>query len=94
MQQNRQFWRLYHGLRLQPAVLEKLGSDVTRWTGSIEKQLELYLTELDYPDPATEAKILFALVDGTVQHYVIAPEYYPLDAVAQQVIQRYCGGTR
>ena len=91
-QQNRQFWRLYHALRLQPAVLDKLDPDVVQWTRAIEKQLEFYLTELDYPSPATEAKFLFALIDGIVQHYVIAPGDYPIDAVAARVIERYCRG--
>jgi AcrR family transcriptional regulator len=93
VRQNQPFWRLYHGLRLQPVVLEKLGGDIDQWVVSIEKQLELYMTELGYSAPAIEAKILFALVDGIVQHYVIAPENYPLDAVATRAIQRYCGGT-
>ena len=92
VQKNRQFWRLYHALRLQPAVLEKLDSDVTGWSQTIEEQLEIYLTELNFPVPATEAKILFALIDGIIQHYVIAPVNYPIDAVTARVIERYRGG--
>ena len=51
------------------------------------------------PQPAPAAKrgfklpsaytILFALIDGVSQHYVLEPSRYPLDAVIEKIAARY-----
>jgi AcrR family transcriptional regulator len=83
------FWKLSYGVRMQAAVLTGLGNALTAWTTTIRQTLERYLAEAGVADPATEAAILFALIDGVCQHYVLDPERYPLDRVADAIVARY-----
>lgn len=89
IRQNRKFWKLYHGLRLQAAVLEQLGEDVDEATQHISDRLQSYFVALDSPDPETDARLLFALIDGIAQHYILSPESYPLEAVLAKVINKF-----
>jgi hypothetical protein len=88
---NEQFWRLSYGVRMQAAVLEKLGGRLQAWLGEIQSTLETYLREARVPQPEVEARILFALIDGIAQHYVLDSAGYPLEAVVGRVIRRYQG---
>jgi BetI-type transcriptional repressor, C-terminal len=70
-------------------VLEGLGDDLHAWTDSIRRTLEGYFRDAGSPEPEVEAAVLFALIDGISQHYVLDPERYPLDAVTELVVARY-----
>jgi AcrR family transcriptional regulator len=85
------FWRLSYGVRMQPTVLASLGNDVLTWADEIRSTLEGYFQRVGVPQPQTEAAILFALIDGVAQHYVLDPEHYPLEAVEQALLVRYGG---
>lgn len=86
---NLDFWRLSYGARMQRPVLEALGGDLFAWTDAIVATLESYLRDAGAPDPATEARVLFALIDGISQHFALDPARYPLDAVADAVVARH-----
>jgi AcrR family transcriptional regulator len=89
LRQHQTFWRLSYGVRMQAAVLGGLGDRLLAWTGEIRQTLEGYLRELGVADPPVEAAILFALIDGVSQHFVLDPEHYPLDAIADAIVRRY-----
>jgi AcrR family transcriptional regulator len=89
LRKNETFWRLSYGVRMQEAVLAGLGERVLAWTGEIRGVLEGYLRAAGFAHPETEAAILFALIDGVSQHYVLDPARYPLDEVIEQVVARY-----
>jgi AcrR family transcriptional regulator len=89
---NRHFWRLSYGARMQPAVLAALGDDVRGWTEEIHRTLLRYFEEAGAPEPQIEAAMLFALIDGVSQHYVLDPEHYPLDAVTDALVRKYRTG--
>lgn len=91
VRRNMAFWRLSYGVRMQAAVLEGLGDHLPVWTETIHRTLERYLREAGVPDPAVEAAILFALIDGVSQHYVLDPENYPIAEVADRIVSRYRG---
>jgi AcrR family transcriptional regulator len=94
LRRNMAFWRLSYGVRMQPAVLEGLGSELHEWTAMIRRTLQGYLRDAGVAQPDVEAAALFALIDGVSQHYVLDPERYPLDAVVDLVVARYCGAPR
>lgn len=83
------FWRLSYSVRLQPRVVHDLGENLRDWTSSIQNTLERYLRDADFADPAAEAAILFALIDGVAQHYAMDPEHYPIQAVTETIITKY-----
>ena len=89
VQRNLRFWKLSYGVRMQPAVLEGLGEDLVQWEAAIRSTLETLCRDLGVPDPAIEAEILFALIDGISQHYALEPDRYPLEAVADGVVAKY-----
>lgn len=92
VRRNLSFWRLSYGARMQPVVLATLGGDLRQWTEEILATLERYFAEAGAAQPQLEATLLFALIDGVSQHYVIDPERYPLDAVEQALVERYRRG--
>lgn len=89
IRRNVAFWRLSYGVRMQASVLASLGGSLTAWADTIRQTFEGYFREVGAPDPAVEAAILFALIDGVCQHYVLDPQHYPLERVEQHLIQRY-----
>jgi AcrR family transcriptional regulator len=89
LRRNERFWRVSYGVRLQAAVLAGLGEALQQWTTGVHRTLEGYLREDGFEEPELEAAILFALIDGVSQHYVLDPARYPLDAVAERIGARY-----
>ncbi|MGI9182101.1 MAG: TetR/AcrR family transcriptional regulator [Longimicrobiaceae bacterium] len=92
LRRNQQFWRLSYGVRMQAPVLAALGDEVLHWAETIRATLEGYFNEAGVDVPAVEAAILFALIDGVSQHYVLDPESYPLDEVIERVVASYRRG--
>lgn len=92
LRRNQDFWRLSYGVRMQHAVLQGLGEGIRAWMDAILRTLEGYLREAGAAQPREEAAVLFALIDGVSQHYVLDPERYPLDAVTELVVARYRAG--
>jgi AcrR family transcriptional regulator len=86
---NLDFWRLSYGVRMQAAVLEGLGGRLPAWTATIRATLARYLAEAGVAEPELEAALLFALIDGVSQHYVLDPDQYPLEELAERIIGRY-----
>lgn len=89
VRQRLDFWRLSYGVRMQQPVLAALGADLATWVETIRLTLERSLQAAGVADAATEARLLFAAIDGVCQHYVIDPQGYPLDAVAEALIERF-----
>jgi AcrR family transcriptional regulator len=83
---NRDFWRLSYGVRMQPSVVRGLGKRLHAWTATIRSTLARYLAEAGAQRPAVDAALLFAVIDGVAQHYVLDPRHYPLTGVADEVI--------
>jgi AcrR family transcriptional regulator len=89
VRQHRLFWQLSYSVRMQRAVLAGLGDDLHAWTATIRATLEGYFRAAGAAAPEVEAAILFALIDGVAQHYVLDPENYPLQAVEDALVMKY-----
>jgi AcrR family transcriptional regulator len=83
---NRDFWRLSYGVRMQPAVVTGLGKRLRAWMTTIQSTLARYLEEAGSRQPELDAALLFALIDGVSQHYVLDPRAYPLSDVADRIV--------
>jgi len=92
LQRNREFWQLSYSVRAQPTVVAKLGDALPAWTQTILVTLQGYLQEMGYAEPAVEALVLFALIDGVSQQYVRTPDDFPLDAVVETIVAKYRKG--
>ena len=80
------FWQLVYGVRQQPDVVAALGPELHRWTEGVRATLEAHLRDAGRPDPAVDARLLFAAIDGVAQHFALDPASYPIDAVAERLI--------
>ena len=89
IQKNTLFWRLSYGVRMQAAVLEALGDQTQSWMAEIRRTLKRYLKDAGVAQPDVEAVILFALIDGVCQHYVLDPERYPLGRITERIVAAY-----
>jgi AcrR family transcriptional regulator len=89
VQRDQRFWKLSYGLRFQSEVVEGLGLAVMEWTEAIYIELERLLRAHGAAHPAIEARVLFALIDGITQHYVLDPDHYPLEEVVSAVLSRF-----
>jgi AcrR family transcriptional regulator len=85
------FWQLVYGVRQQPDVVAALGPELHAWTEGVRATLEGHLRALGRPDPAVEARLLFAAIDGVAQHFALDPDRYPLDAVAERLVATFGG---
>ena len=88
---HRNFWAVWYGLRMQSDVLKSLGPSVIEFSAAIARTLERYLRDINHPEPAIEAQLLFAQIDGMCQHFVLNPQHYPLDRMIERLIERYTG---
>jgi AcrR family transcriptional regulator len=83
------FWRLSYQVRMQPEVLAGLGEQVAAWAAAIPAQIEALLRRGGSADAGAQARVVFAAIDGAAQHYVLDPDRYPLDRVAEQMIRLF-----
>lgn len=86
---NLEFWRLAYGVRMQSSVLPGIEAASAAWRREILHVLTRYLRGAGVAKPAVEARVLFGLIDGVAQHYVLEPKAYPLNAVLERMLSRY-----
>jgi AcrR family transcriptional regulator len=85
------FWQLVYGVRQQPDVVAALGPELHAWAEGVRATLEGRLRDAGRSDPAVEARLLFAAIDGVAQHFALDPAGYPLDAVAERLVATFGG---
>ncbi|HSH02573.1 MAG TPA: TetR/AcrR family transcriptional regulator, partial [Anaerolineae bacterium] len=87
--QNPHFWQLFYMLRPQPAIDVLLGDYFRQWTTSLRAYFVMDLTALGHPQPTIAAYLLYSLIEGTIQQYLLDPDNYPLATVSQEIINQY-----
>lgn len=89
---DRAFWTLLYNVRWQPGIAHSLENDLRAWNELILATLGAIMTDFGVADPAIEATILFALIDGLGQQFVLQPDDFPTDAVIASVLARWTTG--
>ena len=89
VQAHRELWQVLYRLRQQPAAQAPIQSQIDAITEAIFVRLTALMTELGSPAPEADSRLLFAAIDGTAQHVVRDPSTYPLDAVADRLVERF-----
>jgi AcrR family transcriptional regulator len=90
---HRDAWRLSYALRHQPEVLTSLAAPVKKFSAATLERLGQALAARGVPNAPIEAAVLFALVDGISQQYVMVPRGYPIDAVISAAAAHYAAFT-
>lgn len=89
LESDRDFWALFYMLRSQPAIINVLGESFRLWTGRLR---ELFINELRGAGRANsevDAYMLYSLVEGTIQQYLLDPANYPLEVVSRRIIEEF-----
>ena len=83
------YWGLFYSLRSQPAVMRVVGASLRLWTGRLRSLFINFLREAGSETPEIEAFVLYSLVEGTIQQFLLDPENYPLRAVSHRILSTY-----
>jgi AcrR family transcriptional regulator len=92
IQVHEQFWRLATKIRFQAAVQETAQTMIERANQFIINDLTGNFKKMGVEDPAAEALMLFALIDGVCIHWLQDPKHYPLEKMKTLLIQKYSHG--
>lgn len=90
LEQNREFWKFYFRVSLQPEVFGILKSKMEAIMQPIMSVMTAYFEKLDYEDPLAEAIVFDALMDGISMDYTFGVEMFPVEQVKQTIIKKYC----
>jgi AcrR family transcriptional regulator len=85
------FWSLYFSIIMQPDLPENARRIFSDFIQEMFGWLEAILKQLGYADPAAEARVLGAILDGACLHYWFVGKPYPLKQVKDAIIRKYCG---
>lgn len=83
------FWALFYMMRTQPAVMDVLGDDFRLWTKRLRELFVADFTAMNRATPELDAYLLYSMIEGTIQQYLLEPVTYPLQAVVARIIANY-----
>lgn len=89
LKRDRDFWALFYMMRTQPAIMEVLGDSFRLWTQRLRDRFVADLQAAGRPEPEVDALILYSLIEGTIQQYLLDPVNYPLDIVSRRIIEQF-----
>lgn len=87
--EDRDFWALFYMLRTQPAIAQLLDRELRLWTRMLRDLFEAELFKMGRPNAELDAYLLYSLIEGTIQQFLLDPANYPLEAVVNEIIRQY-----
>lgn len=89
LENDKDFWLLFNVLRTQPTIAEILGEGLLFHTTHLRSLFVNALQEMEWQDPELESYYLYTLVEGAIQQYLLDPDNYPLQRIADRIIEPY-----
>jgi AcrR family transcriptional regulator len=89
LEEDREFWALFQMLRSQPSIMTVLGDAFRQWTRQLRNLFTVELRSAGRAEPEIEALILYSLIEGTIQQYLLDPDNYPLSTIADRIVAQY-----
>lgn len=88
---NKQFWRLYFMLILQPDVYELVEKEYLTLKERVSKVAYVFFEGRGYTDPKCEMLVLAALLEGMAFQFVFTDDDtpYPLDIMEDYIYKKY-----
>ncbi len=83
------FWRLFYSLRMSAIVQDLLEEEVDEMVVFVHYHFQTLLQSTKVEANSSEAHILFATVDGLINHYIFQGEQYPIVKVIQRLVAKY-----
>jgi len=85
LKSNREYYKLYFSLILQPKVFSLFNDEVMKFYYEIIQHLFLYYQQKGEKNAMVKARYLLAIFDGVGMHYIADPEGFPLDEVSEMM---------
>lgn len=89
LQENIQYWKLYFSIFLQPKVFSIMKDKFFIIIESLIKILENYYKNKGVENPALEARMYGAFLDGISINYIMDPDSFPLEEVKKYIIEKF-----
>ena len=83
-------WKLITALSFQEDAKEFINSNLVPKEAAFNQQFIQLFEEIGYENPVEEAHIFRAVLDGIGISYMTIESAYPLDAVIEVLINKYC----
>jgi len=88
LDEGQEFWALFYMLRTQPEIMRVSGDDFRMWTSDLRGLFVSELTLAGKENPELESHLLYSMIEGVIQQYLLDPEHFPLEQVAAEVVAR------
>lgn len=85
-----QFWRVFYSLRNLPAFEEILGEEIIEATLALRQVFETLYRQAEASDAELRAYVLYAMIEGLIQQYLLFGDDYPLSAVVEKAVKLHC----
>lgn len=89
LKEQEKFWRLYMNFAFQPEVQKVSGKVFDEFLIDVFQAMEIMFKRVGIKNPAAEAKLLGAILDGISIHYILDKENYPLEKMRKFLIKKY-----
>lgn len=89
MKANVDYWKMYFTVMAMPEVASDFIDYMYEAATPLTNAVTEYFKSSGVEDPETETTFFFSMLDGICLNFVVYPDKYPLDAVAQRVMQQY-----
>ncbi len=86
---NKERWRLYMGLIMQPSIPESIRESFTSFFRRALKNVEKYLHKAGVKNAKAESWLLSATLDGIFLYYLIDEKHCPLEKIKSILFERY-----
>lgn len=94
LQNNTKFWKLYFSVLLQPAIYPLVKEKFDAIAQPVMTLAVNYFSSQGFDDPQMETFLFGALLDGIGFHFIMDPEHYPLEAIKDQLLERYANHSK
>ena len=89
VEENKEYWKLFHSIRMQNTIKNFIDKTYEPNLGMILSTLASNFKKLKYKNPALEAKLFFATIDGLVNHFLVDEKEFSLKKIKKHLIQKY-----
>ena len=89
LEKEEKFWRLYASLLLQPDLKEIIEKIMGNLIQDAFIMIEQLFRKAGLKNPANEAKILGAILDGVSFHYMFDKDNYPIRKMKNYLVKKY-----
>ena len=85
-----EFWRVFYSLRSLPAFDEILGAAIVQANMDLWQVFQGYYAQAGAEDAEIRAYLLYAMVEGLIQQYLLLGETYQLNLLVDATVKLHC----